>query len=446
MAYGQHKSELDGKEALLAVKMSNHSQPLPPSGTSVTLSYPGKMTQEAVLVPVDSHYKAVSSASSRDAEFPTANGLVWADNWFALHSILQSGQRAKLVYLDPPYATGMEFQSRDQEHAYADSLSNASYIEFMRRRLILLREIMSDDGSIYIHIGHQMLAGLKMVMDEVFGAKNFRNIITRRKCSSKNFTKNQYSNLNDYILFYSKGPNYIWNQPNEKPDAAWIAKEYTKVDTKGQYKLVPIHAPGIRKGETGMPWKGMSPPPGKHWQLTPSKLDELDAAGDIHWSKNGNPRRKVYLPPNKGIPLTDYWDKYRDAHHQSILITGYPTEKNFDMMKMIVSASSNPGDLVIDPFNGSGSTVHAAELLNRKWIGIDQSLVAIKTTIARLSNGRKPMGDFVKKDAAPDLFESNKIVAQHEEAVKNFDVFIDGEIAATYESELREISTMIGYE
>jgi adenine-specific DNA-methyltransferase len=154
----------------------------------------------------------------------------------------------------------------------------------------------------------------------------------------------------------------------------------------------------------------------------------------------------VYLPPNKGIPLTDYWDKFRDAHHQSILITGYPTEKNFDMMKMIVSASSNPGDLVIDPFNGSGSTIHAAELLGRKWIGIDQSLVAIRTTVARLSNGRKPMGDFVKRDAAPDLFADIETVTRHEESAQNFDLFVDAEIADVYESEVLDLAKMMGYD
>ncbi|EPO2721303.1 site-specific DNA-methyltransferase, partial [Escherichia coli] len=98
-----------------------------------------------------------------------------------------------------------------------------------------------------------------------------------------------------------------------------------------------------------------------------------------HWSKTGNPRRKVYLTDDKSIGYTDYWEEFRDAHHQSILVTGYPTEKNFNMMKLIVGASSNPGDLVIDPFCGSGSTLHAASLLQRKWIGIDESLFAAKT-------------------------------------------------------------------
>lgn len=144
----------------------------------------------------------------------------------------------------------------------------------------------------------------------------------------------------------------------------------------------------------------MQPPPGKHWQFTPDKLDELDRIGEMHWSKNGNPRRKVYLTKDKGIPLTDYWADFRDAHHQSIPITGYPTEKNLNMLSTVVRASSDPGDLVLDPFCGSGTTLHAANDLGRKWIGVDASIVAVKATVNRLKNGLKPMGDYVERKIA----------------------------------------------
>jgi adenine-specific DNA-methyltransferase len=265
----------------------------------------------------------------------------------------------------------------------------------MRRRLIVIRELLAPDGSIYIHIGHQMMAHLKVLADEIFGAENFRNIIIRRKCSSKNYTSKSLPNIHDYILFYTKGKDYIWNPPGAPPSAEWINKEYTKCDAKGRYKLVPIHAPGIRAGETGKAWRDMMPPPGKHWQLTPGKLDQLDLEGSIHWSKNGNPRRKVYLTEDKQQNLTDYWSDFRDAHHQSIKITGYPTEKNFDMIRTIIKASSNPGDIVCDCFMGSGTTLEAAQKEGRKWLGIDSSPEAIRTTLNRLTGGRKAMGDFV---------------------------------------------------
>ena len=139
----------------------------------------------------------------------------------------------------------------------------------------------------------------------------------------------------------------------------------------------------------------MQPPPGKHWQYSPSKLDEFDRQGDIHWSRNGNPRRKIYWAMDKKVALTDYWDGYRDAHHQSIKITGYPTEKNLEMLQMIVKASSEPGDLVIDPFCGSGTTLQAARDSDRPYIGIDASFIAAKAAMRRMRHGLEPMGDYV---------------------------------------------------
>ena len=186
------------------------------------------------------------------------------------------------------------------------------------------------------------------------------------------------------------------------------------------------------------------PPLGKHWQYVPSKLDELDAKGEIHWSKTGNPRRKVYLTEDKAIALSDYWEQYRDAHHQSVLITGYPTEKNFSMLKMIIGASSNAGDLIIDPFCGSGSTLHAAEVLGRRWIGIDQSYLAAKTVIERLSRGRKPMGDFVQRPSTIDLFQHNESAEiLHEITAADFDVYVDAEIGESYPTQLSELAQAI---
>ncbi|AYY60053.1 site-specific DNA-methyltransferase [Burkholderia multivorans] len=443
MAVGLNKSELAGADSTRAVRTKHYSPPLPVTA-EVTLTYPGKLDAAEVLSPVSSRYVRIGHSGAAEQEGLYANGVVWADNWFALHSIIESGEKAQLIYLDPPYSTGLGFASRSQEHAYNDSLDGAAYIEFMRRRLILMREALDDAGSIYLHIGHQMVAELKLVMDEVFGRKNFRNIISRRKCSSKNSTRHQYSNLNDYVLFYTKTSDYIWNQPEKKADAAWLAKEYGKVDERGQYKLVPIHAPGVRNGETGKEWRGMLPPVGKHWQYIPAKLDELDAAGEIYWSKNGNPRRKVYLPENKGVALTDYWDDYRDAHHQSVLITGYPTEKNFEMMKMLVAASSEADGLVIDPFCGSGSTLHAAEMLGRRWIGIDESISAVKTTVKRLRNGRQPMGDYVNSPPMADLFSETAVEpTRREHVAEEFELYVDSEIAALHPEQTAELSELI---
>ncbi len=159
---------------------------------------------------------------------------------------------------------------------------------------------------------------------------------------------------------------------------------------------VPVHAPGERNGETGKLWRGKLPPPGKHWQYPPSVLDEMDARGEIYWSPNGNPRRKIYLDESNGIPAQDIWLHFRDAHNQNINVTGYPTEKNLQMLQRIVHASSNEGDLVLDCFAGSGTTLVAAERAGRRWIGVDSGIKAIETTLRRLAQGSEPMGDYVK--------------------------------------------------
>jgi len=404
MATGITKREQHSKDAIAAPDLSIDNIPLPGKSAIPRLVYEGKASEAEILSEHYSHFRTISAngkASRKSVDIPD-NSFVLSDNFVGLHTLLNSGNKVTLFYLDPPYGTGMDFHSRSLEHAYKDSMGSATYIEFMRRRLILMRECMADDGSIYIHIGYQMLAHLKVIMDEVFGEKNFRNLITRRKCSSKNFTTKQYSNLNDYVLFYTKTNNYKWNQPGVTPEQAWIEKEYPKIDDYGRrFKLVPVHAPGTRNGETGKEWRGKMPPKGKHWQYTPAKLDDLDKQGDIHWSRNGNPRRKVYWTKDKKLSLSDYWMDYRDAHHQSIKITGYPTEKNFNMLKMIVGASSDEGDLVVDPFCGSGTTIHAALELNRRYIGIDASFTAAKATIERFRHGVKAMGDYVNDQ--PDV-------------------------------------------
>lgn len=298
-------SQSSNSEKAISAMLNKRYPYLIPKREKVSLSYHSKIIESEILKPIYSEY-VVFKETKEVIDKISLNDIVFSDNLFAIHSLINQGLKVDLIYLDPPYNTGFDFLSKDANHAYSDSFDLSEYIEFMRIRLILLREVLTDSGSIYVHIGHQMLPYLKVIMDEVFGIRNCRNIITRKKCSSKNYTRNQFPNLNDFILFYSKSNNFIWNPQGIDPSEEWIKKEYPKVDERGQYKLVPIHAPGVRNGETGKEWKGLLPPKGKHWQYTPEKLDELDRNGEIHWSKTGNPRRKVYLTKDKKIPLGDF--------------------------------------------------------------------------------------------------------------------------------------------
>lgn len=357
------------------------------------MAYEGKRTEKAILE---------TPPADLTVAWPGVgpNRLYYGDNLPILASLLHDREvrgKVRLVYIDPPYSTSSIFQSRSQADAYADLLAGAHYVEFMRERLILLRELLAEDGSIYVHLDENMAFHVKTIMDEIFGRGNYRNWITRKKCNPKNYTRKTYGNIADYILFYTKTDNYVWNRPVDGWTPERAAREYPYVEgnTGRRFKKVPIHAPGARNGETGKPWRGMMPPPGKHWQYTPNKLDEMDRRGEIYWSPNGNPRRKVYLDDSDGVPVQDIWLDFRDAHNQNIEITGYPTEKNPDLLARIIEASSNAGDLVLDCFCGSGTTLAVASKLDRRWIGVDNSAEAIATTLRRFAVGAQPMGDFV---------------------------------------------------
>lgn len=320
------------------------------------------------------------------------NRLYFGDNLAVLQELSVEPSvrgRIRLIYIDPPYATNTVFQTRDLQDAYVDLLTGDTYLTFMRDRLILLRDVLADDGSIYVHLDGKMVFHVKVLMDQIFGASCFRNMITRKKCKTKNYTRNSYGNVSDYILFYSKTARPVWNRQYEPWSDAKILSEYPFVEenTGRRFKRVPVHAPGIRNGATGQPWRGIMPPKGKHWQLTPDKLEELDKCGEIHWSRTGNPRRKVYLDTSKGIPVQDIWLDFLDIDNQNTLATGYPTEKNIDMLKRIILASSNEGDWVLDCFAGSGSTLAAADELDRRWIGVDISNQSIKIILDRFQNG-----------------------------------------------------------
>jgi len=297
-----------------------------------------------------------------------------------------------LVYIDPPFSTKNNFtigndrvstisNSIDDETAYTDNLTGRDFLEFLRERLILIKELMSDRASIYLHIDYKIGHYVKIIMDEIFGVENFRNDITRIKCNPKNFKRKAYGNIKDMILFYSKSKNSIWNEPKDEFTKEDIERLFKKIDKNGRrYTTIPLHAPGeTQNGATGQEWRGIKPPAGRHWRSEPKILEQLDRDGLIEWSPTGVPRKKIYADEQNGKKKQDIWE-YKDAQYPS-----YPTEKNLDMIKRIIMASSNPGDLILDCFCGSGTTLIAAQVLERNWIGIDNSEEAIKVTRKRLA-------------------------------------------------------------
>lgn len=338
-------------------------------------------------------YEVYNVKTGAGIETPLNNLLIHSDNYLALKGLLNTHKnKIDLIYIDPPFATNNSFtigdtrvstisSSKLDKVAYSDVLKEERYLEFLRERLIILRELLTEQGSIYLHIDYKIGHYVKVIMDEIFGIQNFRNDIARIKCNPKNFHRKAYGNIKDMILFYSKSKNPIWNNITDKIKAEDIQKLYRKLDKNGKpYTTIPLHAPGESNGETGKAWRGINPPEGRHWRTSPSILDEWDKQGLIEWSKTGNPRKIVYLDDTKGKKVQDIWE-FKDSQRPS-----YPTEKNISMLEQIVLNSSTKDSIVLDCFCGSGTTLVAAGLHDRRWIGIDQSQEAIKVTKRKLQS------------------------------------------------------------
>lgn len=318
------------------------------------------------------------------------NKLIQGNNLEILKTLIEDynlSGKVDLVYIDPPFSTNGEFKIGDERAntissckedsiAYSDTLTGSEFLEFLRERLIFLRELMAPHASIYLHIDYKIGHYVKLIMDEVFGIKNFRNDITRIKCNPKNFQRIGYGNIKDLILFYSKSASPIWNNPKIPFTNDDLERLFKKVDKYGRrYTTIPLHAPGETvNGKTGNSWRTINPPKGRHWRSEPDVLEKLDKEGLIEWSANGVPRKIIYADEKEGKKMQDIWE-FKDPQYPS-----YPTEKNIDLVKFIIEASSHPNGLVLDCFCGSGTTLVAAQELERRWIGIDQSEHAIKVT------------------------------------------------------------------
>ena len=346
------------------------------------LIYPGKKKNNEIISET---HKA--SLDHYDINL-SGNLLFQGENLQIMKSLSEDfnfKNKMDLVYIDPPFSTNTVYRTGENrsatismrngdEIAYSDTLNGSEFLEFIRERLIFIRELMSDQGSIYFHIDYKIGHYIKIIMDEIFGIDNFRNDITRIKCNPKNFKRKAYSNIKDLILFYSKTKKIIWNEPLVDRPKDSIERLFPKIDSKGRrYTTNPLHAPGETKnGATGQTWRGISPPEGRHWRNNPSVFDELDRQGLIEWSSTGNPRKIIYADDYDKMRLQDIWE-FKDSQTQT-----YPTEKNLDLLDLIIKTSSEPDSIVFDCFCGSGTTLLAASMNDRKWIGIDQSDLAIK--------------------------------------------------------------------
>jgi site-specific DNA-methyltransferase (adenine-specific) len=225
-----------------------------------------------------------------------------------------------------------------------------------------------------------------MVLDTVFGSENFRSEIIWKRTSAHSSAK-RYGPIHDVIFFYTKSSKFIWNPQYTPYEESYVKEFYRHVDQDGRhFTLGDLTGAGTRKGETGRTWRRINVTKrGRHWMVPPKELDKLDAQGLIYWPEKGDmPRLKRYLDDMPGIPLQDIFNDIPPVSAHAAERLGYPTQKPLVLLERIIQASSNAGDVVLDPFCGCGTTIAAAQQLGRAWIGIDITHLSIALQKNRL--------------------------------------------------------------
>lgn len=334
------------------------------------------------------------------------NMLIFGDNLQILKTLLKWKEKGKLknpdgssgvklIYIDPPFGTGDIYKKRGIG-VYSSKLTGVEYLEWLRQRIILLRELLSDSGSFYIRIDYHFGHYVKVLLDEIFGSKNFRNEIVVKRGYVPKGLKNCFSTETESIFFYVKN---IKNM---------CFKGFVKEISQEERKWISLDMPGeIKTYEKQIRFFPSSkdpgkrvflPPKGQHWGLSQEKIDELFEKGDIRINMN---RTYIDLRGNlvKGMPeyrkepyilvTTNWTDIQGYVTHN----TFYPTENSEQLLERIIKASSDEGDIVLDAFAGSGTTGAVAEKLKRRWIMIDCSKVAIHTMIKRMFNLKQEIGN-----------------------------------------------------
>jgi DNA modification methylase len=343
------------------------------------------------------------------------NKLIWGDNKLILSSLkngplreqIEQNGGLKLIYIDPPFDVGADFSmdieigdtesgAHDtftkkpnvlEELAYRDTWGKGadSFLAMMYERLSLMRDLLADDGSIYVHCDWRVNSYLRLILDEIFGVSNFINEISWRRANSKT-PANKIAVIHDTILYYSKKGKPIFNIQYHDYKDGYVESRYPYQDQDGRmYTLQAMYGkgsgPSRKFGD-----KVILPPPGSHWRWNQERIDEAMRNGIIVFPRDGEgkPRFKDYLDTKQGIPLQTIWNDIPDVNSQAKERADYPTQKPEALLARILKASSNEGDLVADFFCGSGTTLAAAEKLGRKWIGSDLGKFAIHTSRKRL--------------------------------------------------------------
>ncbi|CDS51210.1 Type III restriction-modification system methylation subunit [Polaromonas sp. CG9_12] len=380
-------------------------------------------TREVVLPAKDSAAQDWVTTQTRAAQQSTVdsewtNRLIYGDNLLAMAALLAGDEhtpslrgKVDLIYIDPPFDSkadyrtkvtlpGVELEQKPtviEQFAYSDTWSDgtASYLAMITPRLILMRELLAETGSIYVHLDWHVGHYVKVVMDEVFGKENFRSEVVWRNHSAHNRV-NHYGNIHQKIFFYSKAENYKWNYPVQPYTEEEIARDF-KTEASGRRfatSNLVVNKPGSK-----YEWKGKVLPTNKWWGISQARMQRLEVEGGLYYTDSGVPYEKRYLDEVKGKSCQDLWIYPLDQevpYKLSDENSGYGTQKPETLLQRIIQASCDESDLVLDVFGGSGTTAAAAEKLGRRWITTDIGKPSCMIMRKRL----------IDQDAKPFLYQA----------------------------------------
>jgi DNA modification methylase len=360
------------------------------------------------------------------------NKIFWGDNLQVMSHLLKDYRgKIDLIYIDPPFDSKADYKKKIEvkgmgnvetdatsfeEKQYGDIWTNDEYLQFMYERLILMRELLSETGSIFLHCDWHKSHLLRCLLDEVFGPNNFVNEIVWRKSNSHNDGK-KFGSITESIFFYSKTSSYTYNKQYYEMDE----KSYNLIEkeTGRKYKSVSLNAAG--QGEPRyFDGKLLYPPTGTHWRWSQDRINEALAMDPpkIYFSANGVPRYKQYMDEMNGnpvqnlwtddmeeLPIENLWMDFMAISSQASERLDYPTQKPEQLLERIISSATNPEDLVFDCFMGSGTTQAVAMKLGRRFIGADINLGSIQTTTKRLINVASELNEQLQDDEKYTGFE-----------------------------------------
>jgi adenine-specific DNA-methyltransferase len=431
VANGRKEAEkiLEGIESRHRVSLQTREVVLPAKDSAVQdwVTAQKRSVQREVFAPgqsslIENPQPMLGESASVEGQAWT-NRLIYGDNLLAMAALLAGDEstpslrgKVDLIYIDPPFDSkadyrtkvtlpGMELEQKPtviEQFAYSDTWSDgtASYLAMITPRLILMRELLADTGSIYVHLDSHVGHYVKLVLDDVFGKGNFRNQIAWKRSAIATNVKTQFRNSHDTIFFYAKSPIFELQEIQFTSYSESSEKHYNKSDTRGVFRTVPLMASGKTNGLSGQPWRGVDVATrgkyGMHWLKNPDELERLDSNNLVYWNSKGVPELKYYTDEAKGVYVSDFWDDIAVINSMGKESVEYQTQKPEKLLDRIIRASCPEGGILADFNGGSGTTAAVAEKLGRRWITTDLGKPACMIMRKRL----------IDQDAKPFLYQA----------------------------------------